>query len=276
MPRQIPKKGTPRSRANFTLAILPSDPRSPKPPGTRIAWTGSRLSTDEKDGAWSSPYDTGREPPSVKFGVGTGSTPTLMGFGDDPDKLVVITDGSDRMKLVAFWREQIPADFKQQPGTRSRRIAGQVQITCGLSPQPEFIQSEQSVVVHGYGAFVVNNIRARGHKDRVVDVLTVEPLRAHDPQSVLVSARTGQGLDALAGWVGERADASADVTWVAIPITRTRLVAQLRNAATILEERFEAELVLIRVRARKPVLDELLAKGASKISAPEARDGSPS
>jgi hypothetical protein len=36
IPRQIPKKGTRRSLAKWTLAILPSLPRSPKPPGTRI------------------------------------------------------------------------------------------------------------------------------------------------------------------------------------------------------------------------------------------------
>jgi hypothetical protein len=112
----------------------------------------------------------------VKFGIGTGSTPTLMGFGDDPDKLVVISDGADRMKVVAFWREQIPADFQQRPGTRSRRIAGQIQITCGLSPQPEFIQSEQSVVVNGYGAFVVNNIRSQGASDKLVDVFAGGPV----------------------------------------------------------------------------------------------------
>jgi hypothetical protein len=147
----------------------------------RVVWTGSKLSMDEADGAWSSPYDFGREPPSVKFGRGTGSTPTLMGFGDDPDKLVVITDGADRMKIVAFWREQIPADFQQKPDTKSRRIAGQFQITCGLSPQAEFIQSEQSVVVNGYGAFVVNNIRPQGSKDRLVDVLAGGPV--FDPPS---------------------------------------------------------------------------------------------
>ena len=142
----------------------------------KIVWTGSKLSRDEADGGWTSPYDTGREPPSVKFGKGTGSTPTLMGFGDDKDKLVVITDGADRMKVVAFWRDQIPVDFQQQPGTKSRRIAGQIQITCGLSPQPEFVQSEQSVVVNGYGAFVVNNIRLQGHKDKLVDVIAGGPL----------------------------------------------------------------------------------------------------
>lgn len=37
-----------------------------------------------------------------------------MGFGNDEDKLVVITDGAKRMKLVAFWRDAIPADAKPQ------------------------------------------------------------------------------------------------------------------------------------------------------------------
>jgi hypothetical protein len=73
-----------------------------------------------------------------------------MGFGNDPDKLVVITDGAKDMNLVAFWRNNIT------PG--SNRIAGQIPVTCGFSPLPEWIQSEQSVVVYGYGAFVVNNI----------------------------------------------------------------------------------------------------------------------
>lgn len=134
----------------------------------KLVWTGSKLSDDPRDGAWSAPYDTGRQPPSVKFGTGTGSTPTLMGFGDDTDRLVVITDGSDQMNLVAFWRDEIPAG--------KSRLAGQIQVTGGLAPMPEFIQSEQSVVVNGYGAFVVNNIRADGEPDRLVDVLAGGPV----------------------------------------------------------------------------------------------------
>jgi hypothetical protein len=125
----------------------------------KLVWTGTTLSGNASDGAWSSPYDTSAVlPPIIKVGNGTGSTPTLMGFGNDPDKLVVITDGAEQMKLVAFWRDDIPASFVQIPGTASRRIAGQIQVTCGFSPLPEWIQSEQSVVVYGYGAFVVNNI----------------------------------------------------------------------------------------------------------------------
>lgn len=118
----------------------------------KLVWTGTKLSNDEADGAWSQEYtNSGTElPPIIKVGRGTGSTPTLMGFGDDEDKLVVLTDGAKRMNLTAFWRDEIP--------NRSQRIAGQIQVTCGLPTDTEWIQSEQSVVVYGYGAFVVNNI----------------------------------------------------------------------------------------------------------------------
>ncbi|HWR30237.1 MAG TPA: hypothetical protein VN631_10430 [Negativicutes bacterium] len=118
----------------------------------KLVWTGTNISDDEADGAWSQEYpNSGTElPPIIKIGIGTGSTPTLMGFGDDEDKLVVITDGAKRMNLTAFWRDEIPDG--------SQRIAGQIPVTCGLSNDTEWIQSEQSVVVYGYGAFVVNNI----------------------------------------------------------------------------------------------------------------------
>jgi hypothetical protein len=116
----------------------------------KLVWTGTTLSENVADGAWSCPYTHSVQPPAGKHGNGTGSTPTLMGFGNDPDKLVVITDGAKQMNLVAFWRDNIP------PG--SQRIAGQIPVTCGFSPLPEWIQSEASVVVYGYGAFVANEI----------------------------------------------------------------------------------------------------------------------
>ncbi|MEN6438344.1 MAG: hypothetical protein ABFD97_07160 [Syntrophobacter sp.] len=118
----------------------------------KLVWTGTALSDQASDGAWSSTYTSGTETaPIVRFDNGTGSTPTLMGFGSDTDKLVVLTDGAKVMNLVAFWRDAIPAGFTE-------RVAGQIQVTCGYKTLPEWIQSEQSVVVRGYGAFVVNNI----------------------------------------------------------------------------------------------------------------------
>jgi hypothetical protein len=114
----------------------------------KVVWTGANLSTEETDGAWTAPYLN-------EWGHGTGATPSLMGFGEE-DQFVVITDGQDQMNVVLFWRNAIPEDWQQLEGTPDRRIAGQARVTMG-NPELTNIQSEQSVVVAGHGALVVNN-----------------------------------------------------------------------------------------------------------------------
>lgn len=145
----------------------------------KLVWTGERLSNDPADGAWTAEYDGGDWPPAIKAGTGTGATPTLMGFGDDEDRLVVITDGCNRMKLVAFWRDDIPAGAHAVEGARSRRIADQRPVRAGISEERAWLQSEQTIIVSGTGAFVVNNLIEEGHPDRIIDVMTVGPV--HQP-----------------------------------------------------------------------------------------------
>ena len=115
----------------------------------KVVWTGDGFSTSEADGAWAVPYDN-------SWGHGTGATPSLVGFGDKADRLVVITDGSVAMNLNYFWRDEIPSDFEGIAG-KPRRLAGIAPVTLG-NPGIAEIQSEQSVVVYGYGALVVNNV----------------------------------------------------------------------------------------------------------------------
>lgn len=155
--------------------------KKPRLPGVmrKLVWKNGRLSDDPRDGGWTAQYDGGDWPPAIKAGTGTGSTPTLMGFGDKEDRLVLITDGSNRMKLVAFWRDEIPADARQVPGALSPRIADQKPVTAGISEQRPWLQSEQTIIVSGYGAFVVNNLIEEGHPDRIIDVMTVGPV--HSP-----------------------------------------------------------------------------------------------
>ena len=120
----------------------------------RLAWTGEKLSTKEADGAGESPYEAMDPDKAMAMGAlsrGSGTTPTLMGFGDDPDKLVLIADAAEEgTHLVAFWRETIPDDFVQKPGTLSRRIADQIRIDISkltIEPSPNAL---------GYGAAVIN------------------------------------------------------------------------------------------------------------------------
>jgi len=93
-----------------------------------------KIHSDEASGAWKAAYDRGIRISALKVADGTGSTPTLMGF----------------------WRDQLPAGWKQKPGTLSARIADQQQVDMGADV--ETVQSEQSVSTYGDYAFVVNNI----------------------------------------------------------------------------------------------------------------------
>lgn len=114
----------------------------------KVVWTGDQLSVDPDDGAWTAEYRNGT-------GEGTGATASLMGFGDE-DRFVVITDGDIRMNVTLFWRDDIPENWQQIEGAPSRRIAAQAPASMGdLDVQK--IQSEQTVIIAGYGALVVNN-----------------------------------------------------------------------------------------------------------------------
>ncbi len=122
----------------------------------RVAWTGTRLSLDAADGAWTAAYETGPDDPATgRLGPGSGSTPSLMGTGDQ-DKFVVITDGQELMHLVLFWRDEIPADWEPIAPGVDRRIAAQVPVRFGDDAATTSV-SEQSVLVRGYSAMVVNN-----------------------------------------------------------------------------------------------------------------------
>jgi len=139
----------------------------------RIMWMGDDFSLREEEGAWTEPYSNSR-------GLGTGATPSLVGFGEQ-DRFVVITDGDNVMNMTYFWRDEIPEGWEQIEGTPSRRIAGQLPANFG-DPEATEAQSEQSVVVSGYGAVVVNN-QARNVPEDVMgqQVLLYSSFLGNDP-----------------------------------------------------------------------------------------------
>jgi hypothetical protein len=135
----------------------------------RVQWTGSELTTDEAKGGWEADYETGSDQAGIRLGKGSGTTPTLMGVGKQ-DRFVAITDGSELMNMVLFWRDKIPADWQQLPGTRDRRIAAQVPVRFG-DPEAKTSQTDQSLCVRGYGAVVVNNQMGADLGNRALNII---------------------------------------------------------------------------------------------------------
>ena len=87
----------------------------------KLVLDGKTLSDKDKNGAWKSEYD--HVPNPIALSRGAGNTPALMGFVPDEDHLVFLTDAGVKIKVATFWRDEIPKDFVQKPGTKSNRIA---------------------------------------------------------------------------------------------------------------------------------------------------------
>lgn len=105
--------------------------------------------------AWSCPYSTAHVRARGRLGTGSGTTPTLVGSGDD-DKFVAICDGQRLMHMVLFWRAEIPEDWEGLAG-KDRRIAAEVPVTFGKA-DAKFSTTEQSITAHGSELVTVSNL----------------------------------------------------------------------------------------------------------------------
>ena len=161
-----------------TLSVNGSDCDDPSVPRDELEIVSNSLAADEDGGIylvtsaamykfrfeggvlsleWRAGYEAGDASVSpIRLGPGSGSTPSLMGTAFADDRFVVITDGQELMHLVLFWRDEIPADWTPLPG-RDPRIACEFPVTFGDSGASRSL-SEQSVLVRGHAAVVVNNL----------------------------------------------------------------------------------------------------------------------
>ena len=155
-------------------------------PGTRklhkLVWKGDRFSDDPKDGAWVEAYEIGSLDATLRAERGSGTTPALLGGPDDKDKFVVFADAANVNNLILYWRDEIPADWSQIPGTSSRRIAGLLPVNFG-DPALDNSYSENSATIFDYGAVLANN-QVKTNEKMMLDV----QLKMKDP------ARTPYGV----------------------------------------------------------------------------------
>lgn len=197
----------------------------------KVMWNGDQFSVDEKDGAWTAEYRNGT-------GAGTGATPSLMGFGDE-DKFVVITDGDIRMNVTLFWRDDIPDGWKAPEGAPSRRIAGLAPATMG-ELDVQAIQSEQSVIVAGYGALVVNNNPRNMPfflpEDRYMLGFFIGPLGSNpkfQPYGVQKFQWNPDSKALETAWVNEKVSSPNGVPWVSLATQQVYLIGARGNEWTL-------------------------------------------
>ncbi|MEL6917558.1 MAG: hypothetical protein AAFO99_07485 [Bacteroidota bacterium] len=109
----------------------------------RIDWDGEALKLGFE--AW---YDFVNDGPTGTFAEGSGTTPTLMGFGEGNDQLIIVADGHKRNNLLAFWRK-IPGDWKGIKG-EDIRLAGKIKLPAAKRFSNKFQSIENSPTVYGY------------------------------------------------------------------------------------------------------------------------------
>ncbi len=174
----------------------------------RLDWDGQALTT-----AWRSGYAGAGKTGGGRLGAGSGSTPTLMGTAPDDDRFVVLTDGQDLMHLVLMWRDEVPSDWQPVRPGADRRIACEIPVTFGDPDATESL-SEQSVLVRGHDAVVVNNLQR-------IDPVTGQLPPQVAPFSQVASGVPGNAPTGIQRFAWDPATRTCDVVWsnpdVAIP-----------------------------------------------------------
>lgn len=109
----------------------------------QFTWDNNEISI-----GWEALYDFVNDGPTGNFANGSGTTPTLMGWGTGNDKLVIVADGHAENNLVAFWRE-LPSGWTGVPGM-DIHFADSISIPYAESFGNLFQSIENSPTVYGY------------------------------------------------------------------------------------------------------------------------------
>jgi hypothetical protein len=165
----------------------------------RVDWDGAGL-----DVGWRAEYETGAGQAAGRLGEGSGATPSLMGTADGEDRFVVITDAQEPMHLVLLWRDELPADWAPIAPDKDPRIACELPVTFGREGEESL--SEQSVLVRGHTAWVVNDHMAL---DPALSQLPPEL----NPFNQLLSGAPGNAPSGLERFDWDPATRTCSSTW---------------------------------------------------------------
>jgi len=125
-------------------------------------------------------------------------------------------------------------------------------------PDPEGQIAAVRTVLAEIGALQVPEQLVLNKAD-VADEATILALRANHPDALVVSARTGRGMDELRAVVDERLPRPEVALTVLVPYERGDLVDKVHKTAVIDSLEHTAEGTLITARVRGDLADELAA-----------------
>ena len=125
-------------------------------------------------------------------------------------------------------------------------------------PDPEGQIAAVRTVLGEIGALQVPELLVLNKAD-AADEATILALRANHPDALVVSARTGRGIDALRDVVDERLPRPEIALTVLVPYERGDLVDKMHKTAVIDSLEHTGEGTLITARVRGGLADELAA-----------------
>ncbi|MEV0404267.1 GTPase HflX [Actinoallomurus sp. NPDC050550] len=129
-------------------------------------------------------------------------------------------------------------------------------VVDGSDPAPEAQIAAVREVLRELGADDVPELIVINKAD-VADALSLARLRRHVPRSVVVSARTGQGLDALLEAVEEQLPRGDHEVHVLVPYERGDLVARVHDLGEVLSQEHTADGTALHARVPASVAGEL-------------------
>ncbi|HVY60407.1 MAG TPA: GTPase HflX, partial [Planctomycetota bacterium] len=108
-------------------------------------------------------------------------------------------------------------------------------------PDPKSQIEAVNEVLRGLGCFEKPTIAVLNKADAVADQIEIEFLKRTYPDNVVISAKTGLGIDALRQKIAGKMATGLEEVELRFSVSNGRAIAFLRDRAEVLEERFEGE-----------------------------------
>lgn len=143
----------------------------------------------------------------------------------------------------------------------------------GSSPQTLQQLATVEEVLQQLGAGQIPRIQVLNKADQISDRSVLAPIRAHGGTSVLISALNGDGIGELEAALLEHLATVERELILLVDHSAGALRAEVRQLATVLDERFDERGSRILVRASQAAIEQLVAKGARLAAHPDAEPG---